>query len=192
MISCSYYLIFVQLSKRDKEKAMSRGGQRTGSGRPKGSGQFGEPTQAIRVPISQVEDVMKIVKAGFYRIPLYQSCVAAGFPSPADSDMERALDLNELLIKNPTATFFVRVSGLSMSKIGIYPNDILVVDRSLPAVHGKIVIAAVNGELTVKRLCKDGKKVQLVAENDAYPPIEITEGTELYIWGVVTSVIHQL
>lgn len=171
---------------------MSRGGQRTGSGRPKGSGQFGEPTQAIRVPISQVEDVMKVVKAGFYRIPLYQSCVAAGFPSPADSDMERALDLNELLIKNPTATFFVRVSGLSMSKVGIHPNDILVVDRSLPAIHGKIVIAAVNGELTVKRLFKEGKKVQLVAENDAYPPIEITEGTELYIWGVVTSVIHQL
>jgi DNA polymerase V len=171
---------------------MSRGGTRNGAGRPSGSGKFGEPTKAIRVPLSQVEEVMKWVQYKFYKLPLYECAVAAGFPSPADGEMERALDLNELLIKHPAATFFVKVAGSSMIKAGIHHNDILVVDRSLTPAHGKIVIAAVNGELTVKRLNCQGKKVQLMAENDAFPPIDITEGMELHIWGVVTSVVHAL
>lgn len=169
---------------------MSRGGQRVGAGRPAGTGKFGEATRAIRIPESQVEDVMKWIQNRFYRIPLYECTVAAGFPSPADDEMDRVLDLNELLIKHPTATFFVKVSGSSMINAGIHHNDILVVDRSLSPAHGKIVIAAVNGELTVKRLHHTGKKIQLVAENEAYAPIDITECTELHIWGVVTSVIH--
>jgi DNA polymerase V len=77
-----------------------------------------------------------------------------------------------------------------MIKAGIHTNDILIVDRSLPATHGKVVIAAINGELTVKRLYKQGKIVRLVAENDEYPPIEITDAMDLHIWGVVTNVIH--
>jgi DNA polymerase V len=171
---------------------MPRGGTRTGAGRPSGSGKFGEPTKAIRVPLSHVEDIMRCVQNQFYRLPLYQCAVAAGFPSPAESEMERALDLNELLIKRPAATFFVRVAGSSMIKAGIHHNDILVVDRSLEPANGKIVIAAVNGELTVKRLRIERMKVQLVAENDAFAPIDITEGMELHIWGVVTSVIHSV
>jgi DNA polymerase V len=102
------------------------------------------------------------------------------------------LILNELLIKHPAATFFVRVSGCSMIKAGIHHNDILVVDRSLEPVSGKIVIASINGELAVKRLYKNGAMIQLVAENDGYPPINICEGMELHIWGVVTSVIHNV
>lgn len=171
---------------------MVRGGERTGAGRPTGSGKFGEPTKAIRIPLSQVEEVMKWVERKSYRFPLYECAVAAGFPSPADGEMERELDLNELLIKHPSATFFVRVAGSSMIKAGIHHNDILVVDRSLLPAHGKIVIASVNGELTVKRLSRENQKVMLVAENDAYQPIEITEGTDLHIWGVVTSVIHSV
>lgn len=128
----------------------------------------------------------------FLPLPFYACCVEAGFPSPAESEMEGNLDLNDLLIKHPAATFFVRVSGSSMIKAGIHHNDILVVDRSLEPHPGKIVIAAVNGELTVKRLCKEGNKVFLVAENDQYPAIEILEGMELHIWGVVTSVIHSV
>lgn len=169
---------------------MTRGGKRSGSGRPIGSGRFKEPTKAIRVPLSQVEQVMKSVQHRYYRIPFYQCSVAAGFPSPADDEMESSLDLNELLIKHPTATFFLRVSGSSMINAGIHDNDILIVDRSIEPGDGKIVIAAVNGELTVKRLYKRGKELQLLAENDAYAPIKITDGTELHIWGVVTSVIH--
>lgn len=171
---------------------MPRGGQRSGAGRRRGSGKFGELTKAIRVPVSLVEDIYKAVQHGFYRLPLYQSLVMAGFPSPAEDEVECELDLNELLIKQPTATFFLRVSGSSMINAGIHDNDILVVDRSLEPVHGKIVIAAVNGELTVKRLYRKGGKIQLVAENEAYAPIQITEESELHIWGVVTSVIHKL
>lgn len=125
-----------------------------------------------------------------YHLPLFISAVEAGFPSPADSEMDGELDLNELLIKHPSATFFVRVSGSSMVNAGIHHNDILVVDRSLEPTPGKIVVAAVNGELTVKRLRKIGDKILLVAENGMFPPIEITADMEMRVWGVVTNVIH--
>lgn len=127
----------------------------------------------------------------FTFFPLYQHAISAGFPSPAEDEME-VLDLNELLIKRPSATFFLRVSGSSMIKAGIHDRDILIVDRSLEPVNGKVVIAAVNGELTVKRLRKEGHRLQLVAENDAYAPIDITEEMDFRIWGVVTAVIHTL
>lgn len=171
---------------------MARGGQRAGAGRKQGTGKFGEPTKAVRVPLSQVEQVMKWVQNKCYQLPLYQCSVAAGFPSPADSEMDGVLDLNDLLIKHPAATFFVRVSGQSMIGAGIHDNDILVVDRSLTPVDGKVIIAAVNGELTVKRLSLKEGKIWLLAENVGYPPIPITESTEFKVWGVVTSVIHSV
>lgn len=168
---------------------MTRGGRRPGAGRPPGSGRYGEKTVALRIPVSRVADVNRAVHAK-YQLPLYQSAVTAGFPSPAESEMEGTLDLNDLLIRHPAATFFVRVTGNSMVGAGIHHHDILIVDRSLEPTTGKIVIAAVNGELTVKRLMKDGATIQLVAENEGYPPIEIKEGMDLHIWGVVTNVIH--
>lgn len=171
---------------------MPSGGKRQGAGRKSGSGKFGEPTKAIRIPSSEVENVMRLVQHQFYRLPFYQTMIAAGFPSPAEDDMADKLDLNDLLVKHPSATFFLRVSGSSMIKAGIHHNDILVVDRSLEPVHGRIVIASLNGELTVKRLYREGKKVQLHAENDAYPPIDISEEMDFRIWGVVTSVVHAL
>ncbi|MBA3239244.1 MAG: translesion error-prone DNA polymerase V autoproteolytic subunit [Parachlamydiaceae bacterium] len=127
-----------------------------------------------------------------FRLPLFQSPVVAGFPSPAEDEIEKKLDLNEMLIKHPAATFFLKVSGSSMIKAGIHDRDILIVDRSIEPTHGKIVVAALNGELTVKRLQLDKGRVFLIAENDAFRPIEITEGAELHIWGVVTNVIHSL
>ena len=166
------------------------GGKRKGAGRPQKSGKYGEITKAIRIPISAVEEVEKMCENNFFRIPLYQTTVSAGFPSPAENDIEQTLNLNELLLPHPVSSFFLRVSGHSMIKAGIHNNDILIVDRSLPAVHGKIVIAVVDGELTVKRLYKQNNKIRLLAENDAYPHIEISQETELHIWGVVTSVIH--
>jgi DNA polymerase V len=171
---------------------MPRGGKRAGAGRPKGSGKFKEETRAIRLPISEIDTIIRSIHNKFYRLPFYQNTVSAGFPSPAEDDAEEKLDLNDLLIRHPSATFFLRVSGSSMIKAGIHHNDILVVDRSLEPVNGKIVIASLNGELTVKRLCRDGKKVQLVAENDAYPPLDITDEIELIVWGVVTNVIHSV
>jgi len=169
---------------------MVRGGYRANSGRPAGTGKFGESSKAIRLPVSEIDNVMRLIQNKFYRLPFYTSTVAAGFPSPAEDEMADKLDLNELLVKHPTATFFLRVSGNSMIKAGIHHNDILIVDRSIEPANGKVVIAAVNGELTVKRLSINGKKIQLLPENDAYPPINITEGIELHIWGVVTNVIH--
>lgn len=135
---------------------------------------------------------LKLVQKIFYSLPLYQNAISAGFPSPAENEMADELDLNELLIKHPTATFFLRVAGSSMVKAGIHHDDILVVDRSLTPAHGKIVIASLNGELTVKRLFIKDHKVKLLAENEGYPSIEITGEMDLRIWGVVTSVIHLL
>jgi DNA polymerase V len=125
-------------------------------------------------------------------LPLFSGKVTAGFPSPADDYVEKTLDLNELLVQKPAATFFVRAQGESMLGAGIHPNDILVVDRSIEPVPGKIVICALNGELTVKRLERDNEQWQLKAENPAYPDIVIYEALELVIWGVVTNVIHPL
>lgn len=123
--------------------------------------------------------------------PLMAGCVMAGFPSPAEQYVEQALDLNELLVQHPAGTFFVRASGDSMLQTGIMPGDILVVDRALDAVDGSIVIAAVDGDFTVKFLRKRGNKLQLVAANPAYKPITFAEGSELHIFGVVTAAIHQ-
>jgi DNA polymerase V len=125
-------------------------------------------------------------------LPLFTGKVAAGFPSPADDYVEKNLDLNELLVQKPAATFFVRAQGESMLGAGIHPNDILVVDRSLEAVPGKVVICAINGELTVKRLERINDQWQLKAENPAYADIVIHDELELVIWGVVTNVIHAL
>jgi len=124
-------------------------------------------------------------------LPLFSCGVSAGFPSPADDYIGQQLNINDLLIKNPASTFFVRVAGDSMSGVGINDNDIIVVDKSLEPVHGKIIIAAINGELTVKRLVKTDSSCRLVAENPNYPPIEVTEELSCIVWGVVTSVIHQ-
>lgn len=125
------------------------------------------------------------------KCPLFLSGVSAGFPSPADDYIDRILDLNELLITNPPATFFVKVTGDSMIGAGINDGDILVVDRSRDAGHNKIIIAAINSELTVKRLHKANGICRLMADNPAYAPLELNEDNPCEIWGVVTSVIHQ-
>ncbi|HSL61287.1 MAG TPA: translesion error-prone DNA polymerase V autoproteolytic subunit [Desulfotignum sp.] len=125
-------------------------------------------------------------------LPLYMTAIEAGFPSPADDYIEGSLDLNQHLIRHPAATFFVRVSGDSMVNAGIFPDDILIVDRSLEAVDKKIVIAVVDGDLTVKRLRIRSGNPLLEPENDRYPPIEVTPDMAFEIWGVVTSVIHKV
>jgi DNA polymerase V len=124
-------------------------------------------------------------------LPHFSSRVQAGFPSPADHSIDSAIDLNEHLIRNPSNTYYVTATGDSMMGAGIFHKDILVVDRSIEARHGSIVIAAVDGELTVKRLHKEGHQVLLMPENPDYPTIEITKEMTFFIEGVVTSVIHQ-
>lgn len=125
-------------------------------------------------------------------LPLYLSRVCAGFPSPADDYIDQQLDLNRHLIKNPRATFIVTAEGDSMIEEGIYSGDALIVDRSLEAKHNSIVIACIEGELTVKKLEYREGKPYMVAANPNYPAIEVREGDELIIWGVVTKNIHNL
>ena len=127
-----------------------------------------------------------------YKLPVFLGRLPAGFPSPADDYLEGKLDLNRHLIKHPAATFFVRVSGDSMLGAGIHTGDLLVVDRSLEAVDGNVIVAALDGELTVKRLSKRGTAVRLLPENRNYQPIEVQPQQEFEIWGVVTNVIHAL
>jgi DNA polymerase V len=124
--------------------------------------------------------------------PLFLASVSAGFPSPAEDYIEGRLDLNRHLIKHPAATFFVRVAGDSMIGAGIHPGDILVVDRALEPQDSNVVIAVIDGELTVKRISQRHGKLFLVPDNQAYEPLEIIETMEFEVWGVVTSVIHSL
>jgi|TARA_E500000081_G_C6123160_1_gene349249 DNA polymerase V len=126
------------------------------------------------------------------KFPFFTVRVQAGFPSPGDDYIERNLDLNELLIKNPSATFFVKVDGDSMKDAGISSGDTLIVDRAIEAKDKSIVIASINGELTVKRVWIANKKVFLKPENDDFSPIEITEEMDFNIWGVVTYVVSKV
>jgi len=140
--------------------------------------------------IAVTPTALKIVKS--CSLPLALCHVEAGFPSPADDYMEEALDLNQHVIKHPSATYFVKASGDSMIGAGIFNGDLLIVDRSLEASSGKVVIAEVDGQLTVKRLLKLNDSFSLQSENSSYPPIELQEGNEVVVWGVVTHVIHDL
>ena len=127
-----------------------------------------------------------------YPLPFYDTPVSAGqsrFPSPAQDYEIAELDLNQLLITNPPATFLTRVTGDSMTGVGIYPGSILVVNRALKPRSSSIVVVLLDGELMVKRLYKHAGVVKLLSENPAYAPIALCEGQELLIWGVVTYVI---
>jgi DNA polymerase V len=126
------------------------------------------------------------------KTPLFLCPVAAGFPSPAEEYLDRKLDLHEYLVRNSAATFFVRASGDSMTQSGIMDGDLLIVDRSLIAENGSVVIAAVEGEFTVKYLAKRKGRVLLVPANDDYPEIDVTDQEDAFVWGVVTYAIHKL
>ena len=124
--------------------------------------------------------------------PVFNSTIAAGFPSPADDYIESRIDLNEYLVQHKEATFFLRVQGDSMTELGILNNDLLIVDRSLPVEGSNIVIAAIDGEFTVKQLTYSQKGCVLKAANPAYQDIIIDSGDDLEIWGVVRWAIHKL
>jgi len=118
---------------------------------------------------------------------------SAGFPSPAENYVEEKLNLNSYLIKNKESSFFVRVSGDSMINVGIFDNDILIVDRSLDPKRQSIVVVSIDGELVIKKLMKDqSKNYYLKSENSNYPNIKLNSNRDTIIWGVVTYVIHSL
>lgn len=181
--------------------------------RPSGTRRHNEPTRLLHAPASQVSLVHDPLEAFLRRLeatrpvtiigrvtpsavrremPFMAWPVRAGFPSPAEDDQDAAIDLNELLAPNTEATFLLRVRGESMTGAGIDDGDVLVVDRSLEATHGRVVVAVVDGEFTVKRLYRKGGRVGLEASHPDYPPIALREGQELSVWGVVTRIIKTL
>ena len=123
--------------------------------------------------------------------PLMATAAVCGFPSPAEQYVDSPLDLNELLVKKPAATYFVRAAGDSMIGAGIAPGDILVVDRSLDAFDGAIVIACIDNEFTVKYFRKDASGIRLEPANPAYPVIRFSGEEELRLFGIVTACIRQ-
>lgn len=188
------------------------GGKRPGAGR---KSQYTETTTTMRVPASRVIEIKDylaktVAKKTHHQaiqevasihmldaqthvqIPLALEKVAAGFPSPAQDNIDTSIDMNEHLIKNQVATFMVKVASLSMRDAGIDIDDELVVDRSLEAKHEDIVIALIDNEFTVKRLMIEGEQRWLKAENPDYSDIHLSDQQELIIWGVVTFVLKPL
>ena len=147
--------------------------------------------RAITIKKRELDYLITANISSIQPIPLYNS-VAAGFPSPAEDHMESSLDLNQHLIKHPSATFYVYARGDSMVSAGIYDGDMLVVDRSLETKNDSIVVAIINGEFTVKSISKVNGKLYLIPHNTNYKPIEITEEMDFEIWGVVTHSIHSV
>ncbi len=141
---------------------------------------------------TKVTEIIIPEKGERVELPIFLESVSAGFPSPAEDYMEGKLDLNKYLIKNQSATFFVRVTGDSMINAGIYSGDILIVDRSLNPKDGSIVIAVIDSELLVKRMQYIKNKIFLTPENPKFEPIEITGEMNFEVWGVVTTVIHSV
>ena len=126
------------------------------------------------------------------KVKLYLNSVCAGFPSPATDYLEGEIDLNRYLIKNPPATFIVKSQGNSMLQAGIHSGDLLIVDRSIKAKNNSIVVASVDGDLIVKRIKISGKKYLLASDNKTYKDIKINNESDIFIWGTVTKVIHNV
>lgn len=153
----------------------------------------------VRTPIGVPRPVVRPAGSGAgVRLPVIAGPVRAGFPSPAEDYIEGSLDLNEHLIRHPAATFIVRVEGESMTGAGIFPGDLLVVDRAIEPRDGHVVIAAVAGELTVKRLKGRTGAWRLVAEHPDFPPILLNgsgddeaDAGDASIWGVVVHSVRR-
>lgn len=122
-------------------------------------------------------------------LPFVEEGISAGFPSPALDFIDLTIDLNKHLIKHPSATFYGRVKGQSLKNAGIYDGDLLIIDKSLEPINGKIAVCYIDGEFTAKRIKKSKEELWLMPENDDYPPIKIEEENDLIIWGIVTHVI---
>lgn len=139
-----------------------------------------------------ITQIFSAVSGETLELPLIKAKIKAGFPSPASDYVESSLDLNEHLIKHPSATFFLRVEGSSMINAGIHSGDLLVVDRALQVDSNNIIIASIDEELTVKRMKVKNGKYFLIPENDDFDPIEVTAEMDFSVWGVVTHVIHRV
>ena len=142
--------------------------------------------------MATISQIKKPCSDSLVLLPLFSSAISAGFPSPADDHLEDCLDLNRYLINQPTATFFMRFEGEPMLESGLQHGDILIVDRSVEPTDSKIVVAAINGELVVRRVKQNRRQLRLLSEKPNCQTIYITKHTEFQIWGVVTHAIRTL
>ena len=140
---------------------------------------------------TDVLDIFCIEKNLFTDIPMFADSVRAGFPSPAEDYMDLDLNLQDHLVQNPSATFFVRAVGESMNDAGVQSGDIMLVDKSLIPKNRSIVLAVIDGEFTIKRVNVNDKELYLMPENENSPPIKITQEMDFRVWGVVTYIIHK-
>ena len=163
-----------------------RGGKRPGSGRTL---TYGSKTTPIRVPEHMVCSIKAFI-LNKLPLPLYASHVSAGCPFPGEDHIQEKLDIAAYLVKDHKNTFLVRASGDSMIGAGIFDGDLLIVDRSLPHLNGRVIVASIDGGLTVKRLIIEEGVQYLKPENRGFKTIEITENSDLHIWGIVTNVLH--
>ena len=129
--------------------------------------------------------------SSYLKLPFVANGISAGFPSPADDFLDINIDLNKYLIKNPTTTFYGRISGNSMIDAGINDGDLLIIDKSLEPKNNKIAVCFIDGDFTVKRISIEKDCVWLIAENQNYKPIQVTKDNDFIIWGIVTNVIKQ-
>lgn len=142
-------------------------------------------------PINMMEKKFFFSGYNSMTLPFFGSKVAAGSPALADEFVEDLINLNDCLVKNPPSTYFMRAVGVLMMNVGIYPGDLLIVDRSVEPDNGKIVVATFGGGLIVRRYYNDNGSILLLPENDDYNAIDITDKPNISVWGVVTAVIHR-
>lgn len=182
--------------------ARGHGGRRSGAGRPRGT-----ETKVVRLPVpladlakrladrgiraGDVSDFLEVVPRLVQTVPLVGGTAPCGFPSPADDYLDRPLDFNELLVTHPAATFAVRVTGMSMVGVGIFPGDIAVVNRAIAPYHTCIVLALLDGEFTIKRYILRDTVITLRPENPDFKDIVVHDGQEFEVWGVVTNAIRK-
>lgn len=165
---------------------MAKGGKRVGAGRPRAE----EPTERVRVPVSLLSEVKQFVATRGLTLPLFSGRVQAGYPSMADEHIEDRVDLNTYLVRHPEQTFLVHATGDSMIDAGIRDGDLLVVDTSIKPQHGKIVVAALDGAVTVKFLIMKKNRPYLMPANAQFDEIPINPENNVVIWGVVTNSIQ--
>lgn len=144
-------------------------------------------TQQNRSIIFYIPDLKKSLL-----LPLCDSGISAGFPSPADDFLDASIDLNKIFIKNKDATFYGRVKGDSMIGAGLNDGDLLIIDKSIEPKDGKIAVCFIDGDFTVKRIKITKDIIWLVAENKNYQPIKVTKDNDFTIWGIVTNVIKSV
>lgn len=160
---------------------MARGGKRKGAGRPKGTGKFGEPTKAVRLPISKIEQILAFIARQTDTYPVYE---AGKKPETKDCDLIPAI------IENPSSTFTVRFTGDSMKGASIFDGDLLVCDRSAEPQNGDVIVFELEKKLAVRRMVVKKNTIELKAENSAYQTIKVTDPSSLSIMGVVKKTLH--